>query len=72
LLRGQNEKGLTNLRSVLKSAIAVPLYLLMLPFMLLAGQHWFMHFCIRLCDHAGKLAGVLGFKPLGEKYITQA
>jgi succinoglycan biosynthesis protein ExoM len=71
LLRGQNEKGLASLGSVVKSMFAVPLYLLMLPFMLLAGQHWFMHYGIRLCDHAGKLVGVLGFKPLGKKYITQ-
>lgn len=70
LLRGQNEKGLTSLSSICKSLVAVPVYVLILPFVLLAGQHWFMHFSIRLCDHAGKLAGVLGFKPLGEKYIT--
>ena len=71
LLRGQNERKLANLASICKSLVAVPAYLLMLPFMLLAGQHWFMHYSIRLCDHAGKLAGVLGFRPLGKKYITQ-
>jgi hypothetical protein len=30
-----------------------------------------MHFSIRLCDHAGKIAGVLGFRPLGNRYIAQ-
>lgn len=71
LLRGQNERKLANLASVCKSLVAVPAYVVLLPFVLLAGQHWFMHYSIRLCDHAGKLAGVLGFRPLGEKYITQ-
>jgi succinoglycan biosynthesis protein ExoM len=70
VLRGQNEKQLTTAASVFKSMVAVPVYLAALPFMLLAGQHWVMHVGIRLCDHAGKLAGVLGFRPLGKKYIT--
>jgi len=70
LLRGQNEKKLATVASICKSLVAVPAYVLMLPFMLVAGQHWFMHTSIRLCDHAGKLVGVLGFKPLGEKYIA--
>lgn len=71
LLRGQNERRLANPGSIVKSLVAVPVYLFMLPFMFLAGQHRVMHYAIRLCDHAGKLAGVLGFRPLGKKYIVQ-
>jgi succinoglycan biosynthesis protein ExoM len=70
VLRGQNEKHLATLASVGKSLVAVPIYIAALPFVLFAGQHWVMHVGIRLCDHAGKLAGVLGFRPLGKKYIT--
>ncbi len=71
LLRGQNEHEMADLASVGKSLAAVPIYVVLLPLGLLAGQHWFMRVLIRLCDHVGKLAGVLGFRPLGEKYITQ-
>lgn len=70
LQRGQCERGLADFQGVCKSLIAVPLYALMLPFLLLAGQHWFMRYLIRLCDHTGKLAGVLGIRLLGDKYIT--
>jgi succinoglycan biosynthesis protein ExoM len=70
LQRGQCEKGLADFRGVCKSLIAVPLYALMLPFLLLAGQHWFMRYLVRLCDHAGKLAGLLGWKPLGSTYVS--
>lgn len=69
LLRGQNEKELASVGSVCRSLIAVPAYLLLLPFVLLAGQHRFMDVSIRLCDHLGKLVGLLGFKPLGAKYL---
>lgn len=70
LQRGQCEKELADFQGVCKSLIAVPLYALMLPFLLLAGQHWFMRYLIRLCDHIGKLASVLGIRLLGDKYIT--
>jgi hypothetical protein len=69
LLRGQNEKKLTGFGSFAKSLIAVPLYAVMLPFLALIGHHLFMRYLIRLCDHAGKLMGVMGLKPLGNKYI---
>lgn len=70
LLRGQNETRLADLASILRSLVAVPAYVVALPFVLVAGQHRFMGVCIRLCDHAGKLAGVLGFRPLGRKYLS--
>jgi len=70
LLRGQNEKHLTNARGIVRSLIAVPLYTLMLPFLLFIGQHLFMRYLVRLTDHAGKLFSLVGFRPLGDKYIT--
>lgn len=68
LLRGQCEVGLTDARGIAKSLIAVPLYLAMLP-LTLPLHHVFMRTLVRLCDHAGKLAGVVGFRPLGDKYL---
>jgi hypothetical protein len=41
-----------------------------LPFLFLAGQHWFMRYAVRLCDHAGKLAAMMGWKPLGKTYVS--
>lgn len=70
LQRGQSERGLADFRGVCKSLVAVPLYALVLPFLLLAGQHWFMRYAVRLCDHAGKLAAVMGWKPLGKTYVS--
>ena len=70
VLRGQSEKTLADLRGIAKSMVAVPLYALLLPIMLLAGQHHFMRYLIRLCDHAGKLLGVIGIRPFGERYIS--
>lgn len=69
LQRGQSERGLADVRGVGKSLIAVPLYTLALPFLLIVGQHLFMRYAVRLCDHAGKLACMVGWKPLGQKYI---
>jgi glycosyltransferase involved in cell wall biosynthesis len=48
---------------VATSLVAAPIYSLILPFALLAGQHVFMNYCIRLCDHAGRLLGMVGFTP---------
>jgi succinoglycan biosynthesis protein ExoM len=47
-----------------RSAVAVPAYSLMLPFTVLMGQHVFMKYCIRLCDHAGRLLGAVGLNPV--------
>lgn len=68
LQRGQCERTLTDARGVAKSLVAVPLYAFLLPVLLLAGHHHFMSYAIRLCDHAGKLLGLMGLKPAGVKY----
>lgn len=70
LQRGQSERDLADPRSICKSLVALPAYTMMLPFLLLAGQHRFMRYLVRLCDHAGKLASLIGYKPTGNKYIT--
>jgi succinoglycan biosynthesis protein ExoM len=68
--RGQSAKKLTTVGGVCKSLVAAPVYAFMLPFLLLAGHHWFMHYLIRICDHAGKLCAIAGYEPLRDKYVT--
>jgi succinoglycan biosynthesis protein ExoM len=66
LLRGKNSLKISQGRAVLllKSLIAVPLYAIVLPFSLLAGQHRFMHLLIRCCDHVGRLLAAVGLHPM--------
>lgn len=70
LLRGQNEKLLLTPRSILKSLVAVPAYLLLLPFLATCGQHIAMQYGVRLLDHVGKLLAAIGIKPVYGKYLN--
>lgn len=56
--------------SIAKSAIAVPLYAVALPFALFLGQHRFMTLLVKLCDHLGKLLIKMGINPIREQYVT--
>jgi len=71
LLRGRN--GLKHARgrwlAVGKSVVAIPLYLLSLPLMLLGGHHRFMKNSIRLCDHLGRILTLLRINPVSEREI---
>jgi len=69
LLRGKNSLKITHGRAtmVAKSFIAAPLYTLILPFTLLAGQHVFMKVCIKTCDHLGRLTALVGLNPVSER-----
>ena len=69
LLRGQNniKQPVGRVRLVVKSLIAAPVYLTLLPISALFGQHVFMKYCIKLCDHAGRLLAVLGLNPVHER-----
>lgn len=70
LLRGQNERLLLSASSIAKSLVAVPLYAVSLPFMAMLGQHVFMKYSIRLCDHAGKLLTAVGVKAVRGGYLS--
>jgi glycosyltransferase involved in cell wall biosynthesis len=70
LLRGQNQRKIADYLSIVKSAIAVPCYAMLLPFLLICGHNIFLNYLIKTADHAGKLCAVLGWKPLGDKYLT--
>jgi succinoglycan biosynthesis protein ExoM len=58
-------------RSFLKSAVAVPLYAVLLPFALLLGQHRFMDLLVRFCDHLGKVLATLGIHLIREAYVSE-
>lgn len=58
-------------REIVTSLVAVPLYTLALPFAMLRGQGRFMSYLNRLCDHVGRLLGLLGISPVGEPYVTE-
>ena len=72
LLRGQSKRHTAAFAGIAKSCIATLLYALALPVFFLIGQHLFMRHLVSLCDHVGKLVGVLGFTPMGDKYLTPA
>lgn len=55
---------------VLKSLMAAPVYIVALPFALTLGQGRFMSILVRLCDHLGRLLGVVGINPVKEPYVT--
>jgi predicted glycoside hydrolase/deacetylase ChbG (UPF0249 family)/glycosyltransferase involved in cell wall biosynthesis len=55
------------LRLLGRSAVAVPIYCMALPVLLLLGQHWFMRYCVKLCDHLGRLLALLGINPVSER-----
>jgi succinoglycan biosynthesis protein ExoM len=72
LLRGAMEPKTPNfgMRNVLSSAVAVPAYIVLLPFALVWGHHRFMQLLVSLFDHLGKLLAVLGINPIKEQYVT--
>jgi glycosyltransferase involved in cell wall biosynthesis len=56
---------------ILKSAIALPMYAFALPFLLLLGQHQFMRYLVKVCDHGGRLLAWVGINPIKEQYVTE-
>jgi glycosyltransferase involved in cell wall biosynthesis len=56
-------------RCLAKAIIAVPLYALALPFLLVAGHHLFMRYFVKLCDHTGRLLALIGLNPLTERQM---
>lgn len=65
LLRGAiTVKHPGRLRGVLKSIIAIPVYSLALPVLLVCGHHLFMKYLVRLFDHLGRLLALLQLNPM--------
>lgn len=71
LLRGRNSLRQKSGRAgkILKSVLATPLYLLVLPFLYLAGEHHGLKFLIKLCDHGGRLLAIAGLNPVKERDV---
>jgi glycosyltransferase involved in cell wall biosynthesis len=69
LLRGKNILKLRTGRGrvLIKSVFAIPLYAVVLPVTLLRGHHTFMWYAIKLCDHLGRILGLLGMNPIRER-----
>jgi succinoglycan biosynthesis protein ExoM len=71
LLRGRNtfRHPRHRIRNLLKSVVAVIVYALALPVLLLAGHHYFMRYLIKLADHAGRLLASVGLNPVRERQM---
>lgn len=71
LLRGKMALGSaqSRRRSVFVSLVAVAFYTACLPLFLVAGQHVFMKYLIKDCDHLGKVLSFLGIDLVREKYV---
>lgn len=54
---------------VIFSLVAVLIYSLSLPIIYIFGQHIFMKYLIKACDHIGKIAAFLGIDLVTEKYV---
>lgn len=69
LLRGKNilKHPSGRARLLATSAVAVPVYSLALLPALVLGQHWFMKYCIKLCDHLGRLLAFARLNPVNER-----
>lgn len=67
-------RGLTNAwkdsflsSGTLKSLIAIPFYILLLPCCAALGQHVAMRYLVKCCDHTGKILGYMGIKVVTER-----
>ena len=71
LLRGRNivKHPVGRLDVLARSVVAVPVYSLALPVLLFLGQHRFMRFCVKLCDHLGRLLAIAGVNPVAERQL---
>ena len=59
------------MKSVLKSVIAIPVYLVLLPFLAIGGQHLFMKYLVKICDHLGRVLSAAGIDVISEKYVVE-
>jgi succinoglycan biosynthesis protein ExoM len=71
LLRGGNSSRQQTgyLLKIIKSLIAVPVYGLTLPIFFVAGEHHFMKYMIKFCDHAGRILATMGLNPVKNRNL---
>src|SRR5262249_31717128 len=56
---------------ILKSLIAVPIYVVVLPLTPLFGQHRLMSCLEKLLYHVGRILALLGINPIRTPYVTE-
>jgi len=71
LMRGGSavKRGGVGVTGIAKAMIAVPVYVLALPFAQVLGHHRFMTLLVKLCDHLGKLLALVGIRPVRREYV---
>lgn len=69
LLRGRNilKHPIGRVRLIAVSIFAIPIYSILLPFTLVLGQHVFMKYCIKFCDHAGRVLALFELNPVRQR-----
>lgn len=67
IMLGRSSYRLSGPWAWVKSCIAIPTYLLVLPFTPLFGQHVFMHWSVKLCAHLGLLLAMFGLNPISRR-----
>jgi len=58
-------------KDIFKSMLAVPAYIVLLPFASVISHGKFMVYLVSLFDHLGKLLALAGLNPVTEQYVTQ-
>jgi succinoglycan biosynthesis protein ExoM len=54
---------------VIKSIVAIPVYIFLLPFTILAGEHVFIKYLIKCFDHIGKILALCRYNAIKDKYV---
>lgn len=69
LLRGavNARRNPFDIMGTFKSFLAIVIYSLALPFLFIIGQHQFMKYLIKCCDHIGKVLGSINIEPVKER-----
>ncbi len=69
LLRGSNfpKHPKDRLKNIVSSLIAVPAYTIMLPILAIIGQHVFVKYLAKLCDHGSRLLSFVGWSVVKER-----
>jgi glycosyltransferase involved in cell wall biosynthesis len=69
LLRGSNfhKHPSGQVRNALKSIVAVPAYVAVLPIAAIFGQHLFLKYLVKLCDHGSRLLAYAGWSVMKER-----
>ncbi len=72
LLRGKMSLNAlqSNYSSILISIAAVGIYTICLPIFFIMGQHVFMKYLVKTCDHLGKLFAFAGIDLIKDKYVS--